>query len=452
LDTPLTLRRIRDSINADYLSAQGSEIFYLRRLSVRGPAWSSVPLTQPQIVADHGQLIAVLGGPASVSNELDEPFPEPSILVPAREMPPLHELGKPTEFDPRLTEFYHSQAPHGGIELSGAWNALIRQLGMTLPVRFHPLHRPDLPASEYLISREGDEVPVRRFRHRLRILGKYLLGCPEATRIGSLPPPNVLDFCLHFASTNPSGALLEAHCYFWSAHQGGPLVPVNCPWNLETLRTYQRGELDWSPGDYFFVLVGDARDAVVECTDQYLGLGMVPQAPAAALASAVGIGTADSESCGFDRTPLDESRVNVPARPHWDRQGRKLMYGEVCCREFRKEAPHQFALLDAFEAQGWPELMSGPFRRDRLLRQTVKDLNGGLLDDSPVRFRVINLRVNWYSADQEAASQTPSPPSFEDISPIISPKSHLSPPRSPPRSGYSSSRRKRTPCVGRNSR
>jgi hypothetical protein len=49
-------------------------------------------------------------------------------------------------------------------------------------------------------------------------------------------------------------------------------------------------------------------------------------------------------------------------RPRWDPNGPpyQLWFGETLCLEFAKRAGSQFAILDAFEAEGWPETLDLP--------------------------------------------------------------------------------------------
>ena len=44
-------------------------------------------------------------------------------------------------------------------------------------------------------------------------------------------------------------------------------------------------------------------------------------------------------------------------RPTWDAYHRKLWLGKTLAREFPRDAPDQIAVLNAFEANGWPSLL-----------------------------------------------------------------------------------------------
>jgi hypothetical protein len=92
------------------------------------------------------------------------------------------------------------------------------------------------------------------------------------------------------------------------------------------------------------------------------------------------------------------------ACPHWDETDRTLYFDGVLVRRYARAAPRQFALLGAFEAEGWPDSsIKHPFTNIHVLRQTVKDFNrGSSLDGTtPWRFmfQVENCRVRWKHRD-----------------------------------------------------
>jgi hypothetical protein len=98
----------------------------------------------------------------------------------------------------------------------------------------------------------------------------------------------------------------------------------------------------------------------------------------------------------FNRGLPPELEELVKIRPCWDRDGRQLWYGETLCREYPKEAPNQFKILDAFQAAGWPSAIDSPFLRDpSKLSDTIGDLNERLLKESPFRFRG-STKPEWY--------------------------------------------------------
>jgi hypothetical protein len=82
--------------------------------------------------------------------------------------------------------------------------------------------------------------------------------------------------------------------------------------------------------------------------------------------------------------------------PRWDRKTRELRYGETLCRGYAREAANQFAVLDAFEAAGWPRAIDSPFPgNESRLRETIRGLNEDLLKESPIRFRG-SAKPEWY--------------------------------------------------------
>lgn len=75
-------------------------------------------------------------------------------------------------------------------------------------------------------------------------------------------------------------------------------------------------------------------------------------------------------------------------KPHWDRHARNLHYGEALILHFRRDAPNQILILNAFEELRWPPRIDDPLpprggvdRRERL-HDAVKNLN---LGQSPLR-------------------------------------------------------------------
>ena len=72
---------------------------------------------------------------------------------------------------------------------------------------------------------------------------------------------------------------------------------------------------------------------------------------------------------------------SVPPRPHWDRHRHELKVGPVVVKRFRKSAPNQERVLDAFEELGWPERVDDPLPVQgevvpaTRLHDTIKRLN-----------------------------------------------------------------------------
>lgn len=69
------------------------------------------------------------------------------------------------------------------------------------------------------------------------------------------------------------------------------------------------------------------------------------------------------------------SQQSLP-RPRWKDQ-RQLCYGDQVVKEFKRRAPNQFMILDAFEAQDWQERIEAPLDSEQL-RETLKALNKAL--------------------------------------------------------------------------
>lgn len=71
--------------------------------------------------------------------------------------------------------------------------------------------------------------------------------------------------------------------------------------------------------------------------------------------------------------------------PHWDGRKYDLWAGPNLVKRFRRRAPNQMRVLDAFERNGWPEMIDDPLPEDRYdvdpkqrLHNTIKDLNRSL--------------------------------------------------------------------------
>lgn len=82
------------------------------------------------------------------------------------------------------------------------------------------------------------------------------------------------------------------------------------------------------------------------------------------------------EAFRLSRTPIE--------KPTWDRGTGRLSFGFDVCREFKRFADRQYLILDSFHEKHWPPSVDAP---DKVSRQTVYDLNSGLRQDCPIRFR-----------------------------------------------------------------
>ena len=101
------------------------------------------------------------------------------------------------------------------------------------------------------------------------------------------------------------------------------------------------------------------------------------------------------------RARLDGDGGDDP-RPRWDPVRQRLWLGAALLREYHRAAPAQAAVLAAFERLGWPtgpvpdplppDPADRPADAPRRLRETVKNLNRGLLVGG-LQFRADGDRV-----------------------------------------------------------
>jgi hypothetical protein len=76
---------------------------------------------------------------------------------------------------------------------------------------------------------------------------------------------------------------------------------------------------------------------------------------------------------------------SAPPKPHWDGASRQLWYGDVVCKQYKRGAPCQEAILQAFEDQGWPHRILNPFPHKSKLAETISDLQESVRG-SPIMF------------------------------------------------------------------
>ena len=108
-----------------------------------------------------------------------------------------------------------------------------------------------------------------------------------------------------------------------------------------------------------------------------------------------------------ERTGMPPGRPAIEV-PRWDAARRRLWLGTRVLKVFRQPAPHQTALLAAFQALGWAAgRIPDPLEREpgddagaaRLrLHETVKNLNRGL-PPGTVWFHVDGDKVWWERRD-----------------------------------------------------
>ncbi len=71
--------------------------------------------------------------------------------------------------------------------------------------------------------------------------------------------------------------------------------------------------------------------------------------------------------------------------PVWDRGSKTLTFKGKPCRIFKRYAASQYAILDAFQKEGWPSAVPIP---GIMSRQTAADINSGLEPGSPLHFSI----------------------------------------------------------------
>jgi hypothetical protein len=92
-------------------------------------------------------------------------------------------------------------------------------------------------------------------------------------------------------------------------------------------------------------------------------------------------------------------------RPYWDLDRLRLSYGGTLCREYsRHNAENQFRILKAFQEAGWTHSVDSPFPTQRVLRETIDDLNEGLDESSPIRFHIEERRPAWRPVEAPPSS------------------------------------------------
>jgi hypothetical protein len=80
-------------------------------------------------------------------------------------------------------------------------------------------------------------------------------------------------------------------------------------------------------------------------------------------------------------------------KPKWDKKLRRLSWGRTPLKRFRRRAPHQEPILDAFQDSDWVEWIANPLPqivgRDRKehLAQTVENMNRWMGKKGPFRFQ-----------------------------------------------------------------
>jgi hypothetical protein len=69
-------------------------------------------------------------------------------------------------------------------------------------------------------------------------------------------------------------------------------------------------------------------------------------------------------------------------KPRWDEDRRELWYGNLLCKQFIRNAPNQFLVLQSFQELNWPHHLDDPLAKGKLAN-TIHDLQDALRD-SPI--------------------------------------------------------------------
>jgi hypothetical protein len=96
-----------------------------------------------------------------------------------------------------------------------------------------------------------------------------------------------------------------------------------------------------------------------------------------------------------DAADMPSAASTRALRPRWVRGERTLFLGDQKLHKYRREAPRQFPVLDAFERAGWPESIPIPAGIVGV-KDTVESLNTGL-EASRVQFHRLSgdTRIGW---------------------------------------------------------
>jgi hypothetical protein len=75
----------------------------------------------------------------------------------------------------------------------------------------------------------------------------------------------------------------------------------------------------------------------------------------------------------LDRPAGLEAPGAADQRPRWDRERRELWLGDILCKRYKRPAPNQEKVWDAFEEDNWPPRLDDPLEPGKL-RATLADL------------------------------------------------------------------------------
>jgi hypothetical protein len=99
--------------------------------------------------------------------------------------------------------------------------------------------------------------------------------------------------------------------------------------------------------------------------------------------------------------------------PTWDRDGGQLLLGGVLIKRFRCKAQSQYAVLDAFQKQGWPAEVANPLSglgyrsAEERIKDAVGKLNTGQ-SGARIRFHLLQQgrRVSWDRLPESSQGQS----------------------------------------------
>jgi hypothetical protein len=97
-------------------------------------------------------------------------------------------------------------------------------------------------------------------------------------------------------------------------------------------------------------------------------------------------GEVSAPSLGNPTTEVRTTSAVTPPilHPRWDRERRELWYGERLLKRYRRPAPHQEAILSAFQEEGWPSRIDDPLKPGKR-KDALQGLNSALANQ-PLQF------------------------------------------------------------------
>jgi hypothetical protein len=100
------------------------------------------------------------------------------------------------------------------------------------------------------------------------------------------------------------------------------------------------------------------------------------------------------ECCPPSPAPPGVGRSSQGQRIRWNKADRTLWIDGEAARTYGRHAPKQFAVLDAFEAAGWPLSIPKPLKYSSL-KDAIDELNHGLASSKFRFYRRDDGSVEW---------------------------------------------------------